>query len=85
MEEAGISRERMVVTPPLPNGEHMVAYRHADMFLDTPNYNGGITAVDVLWAGLPMVAMTGEHNKFPQRFCTPRHLPLGVRAAGAWL
>ena len=69
MVAAGVAPKRLVLTPHLPNGEHMIAMRHAAVHLDTPAYNGGITLVDVLFAGLPAVAMAGEHGKLSQRFC----------------
>ena len=40
--------------------DHLVRYRAADLMLDTLYYNGHTTAVDALWAGLPVLTCTGE-------------------------
>ena len=32
---------------------------HADLYLDTFNYNAGATASNVLWAGVPLITKAG--------------------------
>lgn len=59
--------KRVVFTPKIPDGEHIAAATLADLFLDTPKYNGGMTSVDTLWAGVPMVTMPGDQQKIVQR------------------
>ena len=43
----------------------MSRHKHADLFLDTFNYNAHTTASDALWAGLPLVTKIG--NQFASR------------------
>jgi predicted O-linked N-acetylglucosamine transferase (SPINDLY family) len=56
----GIDAGRLVFGKPLPLPEYLARYRVADLFLDTMPYNGGATASDALWAGLPVLTRTGE-------------------------
>jgi protein O-GlcNAc transferase len=41
-------------------GRYLASYKLADLFLDTWPYNAGTTAVDALWAGLPVLTKTGK-------------------------
>jgi predicted O-linked N-acetylglucosamine transferase (SPINDLY family) len=41
-------------------GRYLASYKLADLFLDTLPYNAGTTAVDALWAGLPVITQTGS-------------------------
>ncbi|MFM7087153.1 MAG: tetratricopeptide repeat protein, partial [Cyanobium sp.] len=58
--EQGIATERLVFSTPLPMERYLVAYRLANLFLDTFVYNAGATAVNALWAGLPVLTCPGE-------------------------
>jgi len=40
--------------------EHLARHRVADLFLDTLPYNAHATALDALWAGLPVLTCVGE-------------------------
>ena len=40
-------------------GRYLASYSLADLFLDTWPYNAGTTAIDALWAGLPVVTKAG--------------------------
>ena len=40
-------------------GRYLASYRLADLFLDTWPYNAGTTAIDALWAGLPVLTKAG--------------------------
>jgi predicted O-linked N-acetylglucosamine transferase (SPINDLY family) len=40
--------------------EHLARLRAADLFLDTLPYNAHATALDALWAGLPLLTCEGE-------------------------
>ena len=57
---AGIAPERIVFAAPLPKAGHLARHRLADLFLDTWCINGGTTASDSLWAGLPLLTRAGE-------------------------
>jgi predicted O-linked N-acetylglucosamine transferase (SPINDLY family) len=41
-------------------GGYLASYKLADLFLDTWPYNAGTTAVDALWAGLPVLTKAGQ-------------------------
>jgi predicted O-linked N-acetylglucosamine transferase (SPINDLY family) len=64
----GIESERLVFTQRetvAPEQEsariarYLASYKLADLFLDTWPYNAGSTAVDALWAGLPVLTKAG--------------------------
>jgi predicted O-linked N-acetylglucosamine transferase (SPINDLY family) len=42
--------------------EHLARHRLADVFLDTLPFNAQTTAVDALWAGLPVLTCLGESS-----------------------
>jgi predicted O-linked N-acetylglucosamine transferase (SPINDLY family) len=57
----GIDERRLIFADRLESlPEHLARVRAADLFLDTFPYNAHSTAVDALWAGLPIVTYTGE-------------------------
>ena len=56
----GIEPHRLVFGDRLPPQEYLARYRAADLFLDTRPYTAGTTASDALWAGLPLLTLTGE-------------------------
>ena len=47
------------------DADHLARLRLADLFLDTPGYNAHATALDALWAGLPVLTIAGD--RFPAR------------------
>lgn len=49
-------------------GRYLASYKLADLFLDTWPYNAGTTAIDALWAGLPVLTKSGE--SFVSRMAT---------------
>jgi predicted O-linked N-acetylglucosamine transferase (SPINDLY family) len=56
----GIDPARVIFAPRLDRTEDYLArHRRADLFLDTLPYNAHSTAIDALWAGLPIVTCTG--------------------------
>ena len=56
---AGIHASRIVFVDRLPQGEHLCAFSLADVALDSPSYTSGATGIDVLWSGVPLLAMAG--------------------------
>lgn len=58
--QAGIDPARIVFTSVVDHEAHIARYLAADLFLDTPIYNGHTTALDALWAGLPVLTCPGE-------------------------
>lgn len=59
-EARGIAPERLVFAEKLPHAEHLARHKHADLFVDTFNYNAHTTASDALWAGMPVVTRIGR-------------------------
>ncbi|KAJ8297437.1 hypothetical protein KUTeg_023968 [Tegillarca granosa] len=57
---AGLSSGRIIFSPVAPKEEHVRRGQLADVCLDTPLCNGHTTGMDVLWAGTPMVTLSGE-------------------------
>ena len=64
----GVARDRLVFTKRETVGEeqerarigrYLASYKLADLFLDTWPYNAGTTAIDALWAGLPVLTKAG--------------------------
>ena len=59
-EARGIDPARLVFAPRLPAPEdHLARLGLADLFLDTLPYNAHTTAMDALWAGLPVLTSMG--------------------------
>lgn len=58
--QRGIIPERLIFAQKVSHAEHLARQRHADLFLDTFNYNAHTTASDALWGGLPLVTKQGK-------------------------
>jgi len=58
-EKAGLATERLIVSPRMPVDQHLARIGLADLFIDTFPYSSGATANDVLWSGVPLLALTG--------------------------
>ena len=58
--QRGIDPSRLVFADKLTQAEHLARHKHADLFIDTFNYNAHTTASDALWAGLPLVTKQGK-------------------------
>jgi len=59
-EAAGVARDRLVFAPFIASpGDHLARLSLADLFLDTRPYNAHSTAVDALWAGVPVLTIPG--------------------------
>jgi protein O-GlcNAc transferase len=57
----GIDERRLIFAERMDSlPEHLARLRAADLFLDTFPYNAHATALDALWAGLPMLTYPGE-------------------------
>lgn len=56
----GVARERLVFAPRVAPPDYLARLQVADLFLDTFPYNGGTTASDVLWMGLPILTRSGR-------------------------
>lgn len=61
IEARGIQGDRLVFARRVPEHDHHVArLQLADLALDPFPYNSHSTGVDVLWAGVPMIALRGS-------------------------
>jgi predicted O-linked N-acetylglucosamine transferase (SPINDLY family) len=58
--QRGISPQRLVFAPDLPQLEHLARLQLADLVLDTLPYNAHTTASDALWAGVPVLTCAGD-------------------------
>lgn len=66
--ERGVDGERLIFAPRAPSGaDYLARYRVADLALDTFPYNSHSTAADALWAGCPLVTLSGR--SFASRVC----------------
>jgi len=59
-EHRGIDPSRVIFAEKIPHAEHLARHKHADLFVDTFNYNAHTTASDALWSGLPIVTKQGR-------------------------
>lgn len=68
-EVRGISGARIVfATRVADKAAHFARHRHAGLFLDTLGLNASTTALDALWAGLPLLTVPGP--RFASRIAT---------------
>jgi predicted O-linked N-acetylglucosamine transferase (SPINDLY family) len=57
----GIPEARLIFAPFVGDDEdHLARLSLADLFLDTVPYNAHSTAIDALWAGVPVLTIMGE-------------------------
>ena len=60
-QKAGVPPERLVFAGRVETtSDHLARYRLADLFLDTLPYTAHTTANDALWAGLPVLGLSGQ-------------------------
>lgn len=58
-ERHGVDAARLVFAPRAEHAEHLARHRLADLALDTQFHSGGVTTIDALWAGVPVVTIAG--------------------------
>jgi protein O-GlcNAc transferase len=60
-EEEGVAPERLVFAPFVAQmDQHLRRLQLADLFLDTAPYNAHTTAVEALWAAVPVISCRGR-------------------------
>jgi predicted O-linked N-acetylglucosamine transferase (SPINDLY family) len=56
----GVDPARLIFAPRVQPADYLARFTAADLFLDTYPYNAGTTANDALWAGLPLLTLSGR-------------------------
>ena len=56
----GMQENRIVFAPKLDHASHLARHVHADVFVDTFNYNAHTTASDAIGMGVPVVTLAGK-------------------------
>lgn len=56
----GIDERRLMLLPGTPHLEHMAAYGGVDIGLDPIPVSGGVTTMEALWMGVPVVSLLGS-------------------------
>jgi predicted O-linked N-acetylglucosamine transferase (SPINDLY family) len=59
-EARGIEPERLIFADKVVHGAHLARHRHVDLALDNRYHGGGVTTVDALWMGVPVLTEAGE-------------------------
>jgi predicted O-linked N-acetylglucosamine transferase (SPINDLY family) len=59
-EARGVTGDRLLFAARVAPADYLARFRVADLFLDTNPFNGGTTASDALWAGLPVLTWAGQ-------------------------
>jgi predicted O-linked N-acetylglucosamine transferase (SPINDLY family) len=63
----GVDPQRLHFAPRVAPAEYIARFALADLVLDTFPYNAGTTANDVLWAGTPILTLSGR--SYISRMC----------------
>jgi protein O-GlcNAc transferase len=58
--ERGVGLERLTILGHMDRDSHLAAYAAIDIALDPFPHSGGMTTLDALWMGIPVVAWAGE-------------------------
>jgi protein O-GlcNAc transferase len=60
LQSLGVERERIEILGNTPHYEHLAAHAGADLMLDAFPHAGGITTLDALLMGVPVVTLVGK-------------------------
>jgi protein O-GlcNAc transferase len=55
----GINRERLILQGKTAHQEHVAWYGQLDLALDPFPYNGGVSTLETLWMGVPVISLAG--------------------------
>ena len=56
----GVAEDRLIFAPIAEHADHLRRLAQADLAVDNRLHGGGITTIDALWAGLPVLTVAGE-------------------------
>jgi len=56
----GIAGDRLIFAPIAEHADHLRRLTQADLAVDNRLHGGGITTIDALWAGVPVLTVAGE-------------------------
>ena len=59
---AGIAADRLIFAARLPYERHLARQQLADLALDCWRHAGGVTTLDALWAGVPVLTLAGDNH-----------------------
>jgi len=74
--EHGVSADRIEFGGNLPHAELLARYGEVDIVLDPWPYSGGLTTLEALWMGVPVLTRTGE--TFASRHSTAHLSNIGL-------
>jgi len=66
-QAAGVNPQRLIFAPRVAPPDYLARFALADLVLDTFPYNAGTTASDCLWAGAPILTLSGR--SYISRMC----------------
>lgn len=81
---AGGDIERLDIEGGSPHAEMLGAYHHVDIALDTTPYSGGLTTLEALWMGVPVITCPGRTFASRHSLTHMSHLGLGELCANDW-
>jgi protein O-GlcNAc transferase len=58
--EHGVTADRITLLGKTPLAAHLATYAQIDIALDPFPYNGGMTTLDALWMGVPVISLAGH-------------------------
>ena len=61
-EARGIDADRLVFAARAPHPEHLARQSLADLSLDCRYHTGGVSTLDALWSGLPVISLAGDNQ-----------------------